>query len=99
MRSLFDSSRSNNPQEAESGLRFEDTTNSGVVTTNYIANNNAIANQGQLKSFTVAAVKEINSDFAVLGGAGPFLTNLVGGWQQDFATNGYATNTSNPFRP
>ena len=70
----------------------------GAMTTNS-ANNNAIANQGQLKQFTSAAVKELNADLASSGGAGPALSNLVFGWQQDYASNGYATNTANPSRP
>ena len=74
-------------------------TNSGIVTTNYAPNDYAVANQGQLKQFTVAAVSELNARLTNSGGAGPALSNLVYGWQQDYATNGYATNTANPYRP
>src|SRR5579871_3305904 len=43
-------------------------TNSGVVTTNYVPNDFAAFNQGQLKSFTEQAVAELNADLP--GGAG-----------------------------
>ena len=59
----------------------------------------AVATQGQLKQFTVAAVGELNADLTNTGGAGAALTNLVYGWKQDYVTNGYATNTANPTRP
>ena len=64
----------------------------GAMNTN-AANNSAVANQGQLKQFTSAAVKELNATLTNSGGAGSALSNLVYGWQQDYATNGYATNT------
>jgi hypothetical protein len=58
----------------------------------------AAVNQGQLKQFTSQAVAELNADFATFGGAGTALNNLVTGWQQDYATNNYAS-TSNPTHP
>jgi hypothetical protein len=74
-------------------------TNNGVVTTNYVPNNYAVVTQGQLKQFTARAVDELNADLTNNGGAGSALSNVVYGWQQDYATNGYATNTANPARP
>jgi Chitobiase/beta-hexosaminidase C-terminal domain len=66
-------------------------TNDGVVSTNYITNDYAIVVQGQLKQFTARAVDELNSNLT--GGAGTNLNNLVHGWAEDYATNGYnATN-------
>jgi hypothetical protein len=73
-------------------------TNNGVVTTNYAPNPNAIANAGQLKAFTVAAVNELNSDLPNSATAAPALSNLVYGWQQDYATNNY-NNAKNPLAP
>jgi hypothetical protein len=73
------------------------TTNSGVVTTNYAPNPYAVVTQGQLKQFTARAVDELNAELP--SGAGTTLSNLVYGWAQDYATNGYATNTANPTRP
>ena len=72
-------------------------TNSGVVTTNYAPNPYAVVTQGQLKQFTARAVDELNADLP--SGAGSTLSNMVYGWAQDYATNGYATNTANPTRP
>jgi hypothetical protein len=76
-------------------------TNSGVVTTNYVPNDYAIATQGQLKQFTARAVDELNAKLTNSGGAGPALSNLVYGWGQDYATNNYnsATNTLAPYNP
>jgi hypothetical protein len=75
-------------------LAPEVTTNSGVVTTNYIPNNYAVVTQGQLKQFTAVAVQEMNAD--VPGGAGATLNNIVIGWQQDYATNGYSASNIKP---
>jgi hypothetical protein len=72
-------------------------TNDGVVTTNYVPNPYAAVNQGQLKQFTVRAVSYLNATLS--GGAGTNLNTLVSNWAQDYATNGYATNTANPTRP
>ena len=63
------------------------------------ANDYAVANQGQLKFFTEKAVAEMNTTLASSGGAGPALTNLVYGWQQDYLASNYANNPSNPTRP
>ena len=62
-------------------------TNDGVVSTNYITNDYALVVQGQLKQFTARAVDELNSNLT--GGAGTNLNNLVHGWADDYATNGY----------
>lgn len=75
------------------------TTNDGVVTTNYVPNDYDAVTQGQLKQFTARAVDELNADLTNYGGAGTNLNNLVYGWAQDYATNGYATNTANPTMP
>jgi hypothetical protein len=72
------------------------TTNNGVVTTNYAPDDNAAATEGQLKQFTVNAVGELNADLTNFGGAGPALTNLVYGWRQDYATNGYSSTNIKP---
>jgi hypothetical protein len=77
----------------------EVTTNSGIVTTNYITNDYAAVNQGQLKQFTARAVDELNADLASSGGAGTNLNTMVSNWVADYATNGYATNPANPARP
>ena len=69
-------------------------TNGGVVTTNYITNEYAVINQGQLKQFTTRAVDELNAHLP--GGASPALTNLVYGWQQDYLTNGYSASNIKP---
>ena len=45
----------------------------------------AVANEGQLKQFTVCAVQELNADLA--GGAGPTLNQLVSGWQSNYVPN------------
>jgi len=75
------------------------TTNNGVVTTNYVANNYAVVTQGQLKQFTARAVDELNANLS--GGAGPALSNLVNNWQQDYATHNYnsPTNAYAPYNP
>lgn len=73
------------------------TTNNGVVTTNYAANNYAVADQGQLKLFTEKAVTYLNA--TLTNGSGSALSNIVYGWKQDYLTNGFATNTVNPSRP
>jgi len=69
-------------------INYSTGTNSGVV-----------VNQGQVKQFTVKAAQELNADLTNNGGAGPALSNLVYGWHQDYLTNGYETNTANPYRP
>ena len=69
-------------------------TNDGVVSTNYITNNYAVVVQGQLKQFTARAVDELNSNLT--GGAGTNLNNLVHGWAQDYATNGYNASNIEP---
>lgn len=71
-------------------------TNKGVVTTNYIANNNAVVTQGQLKQFTARAVDELNANLT--NGAGTALSNLAYDWKQDYATNNYSS-TNNPTAP
>jgi alpha-tubulin suppressor-like RCC1 family protein len=71
-------------------------TNDGIVTTNYVPNDYAAVTQGQVKQFSVKAVDELNVDLAAQGGAGPVLTNLVYGWQQDYATNGYNESNVKP---
>jgi hypothetical protein len=68
------------------------TTNDGIVTTN----NYYVINQGQLKQFTLSAVNELNTDLADSGGAGPDLSNLVYGWELDYATNGYSSSSPKP---
>jgi len=52
----------------------------------------AMANEGQLKQFTLQAVNEMNANLP--GGAGDALNSLVNGWISDYASNGY--NGSNP---
>ncbi len=59
---------------------------SGAIDT-YPANDDAVANQGQLKQFTQKAVQELNA--RIPGGAGDELNNLVTGWVQAFQTGGY----------
>ncbi|MCE0483243.1 MAG: fibronectin type III domain-containing protein [Methylacidiphilales bacterium] len=71
---------------------------SGVLNGNP-PNDYMVANQGQMKQFTARAVNELNIGLTNNGGAGSTLINLVYGWEQDYLTNGYATNTANPARP
>ena len=71
----------------------------GAVNASSTPNPNATVNQGQLKHFTACAVAELNADLHQFGGAGSDLTTLVNGWKQDYTTNGYATNHSNPTYP
>jgi hypothetical protein len=74
-------------------------TNNGVVTTNYVPAPNALVTQGQLKQFTVAAVKEFNAELTQGGtnvGAGAPLTSLTNSWYQDYQTNGYGPTNIKP---
>ena len=71
----------------------------GAVTAGVTQAPNAVVNQGQLKAFVVAAVHEMDTDLAGSGGAGDALNNLVTAWQEDYATNAYATNLNNPTYP
>ncbi|MCE0483294.1 MAG: hypothetical protein LV479_03535 [Methylacidiphilales bacterium] len=68
---------------------------SGVLNGNP-PNDYMVANQGQLKLFTERAVSQLNTTFSTNGGAGPALSNLVYGWQQDYATNGYSPSHLKP---
>ena len=70
------------------------TTNSGVVTTNYIFNDYAVVTQGQLKQFTARAVDELNANLP--GGAGTNLNTMVSNWVSDYATNGYSATHIKP---
>jgi len=70
------------------------TTNGGVVTTNYAPNDHLAVNEGQLKQFTSKAVAEMNADLP--DGAGANLNNLVTGWSNNYATNGYNATTHPP---
>ncbi|HEV3272244.1 MAG TPA: hypothetical protein VGZ93_08705, partial [Candidatus Methylacidiphilales bacterium] len=72
-------------------------TNDGVVTTNYVPDPYAAVTQGQLKQFTARAVTYLNGTLP--GGAGTNLNTMVSNWAEDYATNGYATNTANPTMP
>jgi hypothetical protein len=72
-------------------------TNDGVVTTNYVPDPYAAVTQGQLKQFTARAVNYLNANLS--GGAGTNLNTMVSNWAEDYATNGYATNTANPTMP
>jgi hypothetical protein len=51
-------------------------TNQGLITTGSI-NDYAIANIGEAKNFTVAAIYELDTDLAQFGGAGPTLDTLA----------------------
>ncbi len=69
----------------------EVTTNSGVVTTNYVPNPYAVVAQGQVKQFASRSVDYLNS--VLPAGAGTNLNAMVSNWAQDYLTNGYnATN-------
>ena len=87
------------PQGQGAVLTPQVVTNGTIVTTNYVRNDYAVANQGQLKKFTVAAVNQLNTTLTNSGGAGPTLSNMVYNWHQDYLTNSYATSTNNPTRP
>jgi len=70
------------------------TTNSGVVTTNYIPNDYSVVTEGQLKQFTARAVEEMNADLS--SGAGTNLNSLVSNWAADYTTNGYTSAHPKP---
>jgi len=71
-------------------------TNSGVVTTNYIPNNNAVVTESQLKQFTARAVDELNATLTSSGGAGTTLNTMVSNWASDYTTNGYSATHIKP---
>lgn len=71
----------------------------GAITAGATPAPNAVVNQGQLKQFTLRAVQELNASLASVGGAGQPLNSLITGWQQDYASNAYATSPNNPSRP
>ena len=81
-------------EHAKRGACPQVVTNNGVVTTNYIQNDHAVVNQGQLKLFTTKAVAELNADLP--GGAGTNLNNMVSNWASDYATNGYSATNIKP---
>ena len=57
-------------------------------------NDSMVANQGQLKQFTQKAVLYLDTNLA--GGAGTNLDNLLVGWSNYYATNGYNAITRAP---
>ena len=67
----------------------------GAVNPSATRNDYAMANQGQLKQFTLEAVNEMNANFPPLG-SGTGLNTLVGGWISDYATNGYSGSNPKP---
>jgi hypothetical protein len=69
-------------------------TNNGVVTTNYIPNDYAVATQGQLKQFAARAVDELNANLS--GGAGTNLNTMMSNWAVDYVTNGYNSTHIKP---
>jgi hypothetical protein len=70
------------------------TTNSGVVTTNYVTDDYAAVTQGQLKQFTARAIDELNANLS--GGAGTNLNSMMSNWTADYATNGYGATNIKP---
>jgi len=58
------------------------------------ANDYAVANQGQLKQFTQKAVQYMNTNLP--SGAGTNLNNMVAGWSNYYATNGYSSTNPAP---
>jgi hypothetical protein len=54
-----------------------------------------MANEGQLKQFTLEGVTEMNT-YLLPGGAGNDLNTLVGGWIADYGTNGYSGSNPKP---
>ena len=69
-------------------------TNDGVVTTNYVPNDNLALTQGQMKQFTARAVDAMNANLT--GGAGTNLNAMVSNWASDYATNGYGATNIKP---
>ena len=69
-------------------------TNDGVVTTNFMQNDYAVVNQGQLKHFTERAVDYLNSTLAY--GAGTNLNTMAGNWAFDYSVNGYSIDNPKP---
>jgi hypothetical protein len=57
-------------------------------------NDYALGNQGQLKLFTQKAVQYMDTNLP--GGAGTNLDNLVAGWSNYYATNGYSSTNPAP---
>jgi hypothetical protein len=55
----------------------------------------AMANEGQLKQFTLEGVTEMNTYLLPLG-AGSDLNTLVGGWIIDYGSNGYSGSNPKP---
>jgi hypothetical protein len=53
-------------------------------------NDNAVANEGQLKKFTYEAVQELNANLS--GGAGSTLNSMATGWSNYYHTSGFSTN-------
>lgn len=54
----------------------------------------AVVIQGQLKQFTLKAVKELNNYLP--GGAGSQLNDMVTGWKSDYTSNGYNAGNIKP---
>ncbi len=69
-------------------------TNAGVVTTNYVRNDNALVTEGQFKRFTEEAVNELNAHLT--NGAGVTLNTMVSNWMVDYQTNGYSGTSPKP---
>ncbi len=69
-------------------------TATGGPLNSHAANDYMVANQGQLKQFTQKAVQYMNTNLP--GGAGTNLNNLVTGWSNYYATNGYSSTNPAP---